>query len=90
MVHGIRLRDGRADWYHARLVRSTAVSEALGEEPAPGERHGGFDTANTNVIGLGGKTFAVVEAGARPVEQRPTGPHRSAISCRRASIIGSG
>jgi len=68
MVHGIRLRDGRADWYHARMVRSTAVSEALGEEPVPGERHGGFDTANTNVIGLGGKTVAIVEAGARPVE----------------------
>ena len=50
------------------LVRSTAVSEALGEAPAPGERHGGMDTANTNVIGLGGRTFAIVEAGARPVE----------------------
>lgn len=68
MVHGIRLGDGKADWYHARMVRSTSVSEALGEEPAPGERHGGFDTANTNVIGIGGSTFALVEAGARPVE----------------------
>ena len=68
MVHGIRLGDGKADWYHARMVRSTSVSEALGEEPAPGERHGGFDTANTNVIGIGGRTFALVEAGARPVE----------------------
>jgi carotenoid cleavage dioxygenase-like enzyme len=68
MVHGVRLQEGRADWYRARLVRSTAVSEALGEEPAPGERHGGFDTANTNVIGLAGKTYALVEAGARPVE----------------------
>ena len=44
------------------------VSEALGEEPAPGERHGGFDGANTNIIGLDGRTFAIVEAGARPVE----------------------
>ena len=52
MVHGIRIREGRADWYRARYVRSTAVSEALGEAPAPGERHGTFDTANTNVIGL--------------------------------------
>ena len=66
MVHGVRLGDGRADWYRARMVRSTAVSEALGEEPAPGERHGGFDTANTNVIGVGGKTLAIVEAGAPP------------------------
>ncbi len=68
MVHGVRLRDGRAEWYRNRWVRSTAVSEALGEPPAPGERHGGMETANTNVIGLNGKTFAIVEAGARPVE----------------------
>lgn len=68
MVHGVRLDDGRADWYRARMVRSTAVSEALGEEPAPGERHGGMETVNTNVIGVGGKTLAIVEAGARPVE----------------------
>lgn len=68
MVHGVRLRDGQADWYRARSVRSTAVSEALGEEPAPGERHGGSDTANTNVVGMSGRTFALVEAGARPVE----------------------
>ena len=68
MVHGVRLRDGRAEWYRNRWVRSTKVSETLGEEPAPGERHAGMDTANTNVIGLAGKTFALVEAGARPVE----------------------
>lgn len=68
MVHGVRLRDGRAEWYRARSVRSTRVSEALGEDPAPGERHGGFDNANTNVIGVDGRTFALVEAGARPVE----------------------
>ncbi|QGG93660.1 carotenoid oxygenase family protein [Actinomarinicola tropica] len=68
MVHGIQLRGGRAEWYRARWVRSTSVSQALGEEPVPGERHGGMETANTNVIGVGGRTFAVVEAGARPVE----------------------
>jgi len=68
MVHGVRLAEGRADWYRARMVRSTSVSEALGEPAAPGERHGGMETANTNVIGLDGRTFAIVEAGARPVE----------------------
>ena len=47
MVHGVRLRDGRAEWYRNRWVRSTNVSEGLGEEPAPGERFGGFDGANT-------------------------------------------
>jgi carotenoid cleavage dioxygenase len=68
MVHGVRLRDGRADWYRARMVRSEKVSDQLGEERAPGERHAGMDTANTNVVGVGGKTLAIVEAGARPVE----------------------
>lgn len=68
MVHGIRLCDGRADWYRNRWVRSTAVSEARGEAPAPGERYGGMETANTNVIGHAGRTYAIVEAGARPVE----------------------
>lgn len=68
MVHGIQLHEGRADWYRSRWVRSTRVSEALGEPPAPGERHGGMETANTNVIGIGDRTFAIVEAGARPVE----------------------
>jgi len=68
MVHGIRLRDGRAEWYRNRWVRSTSVSAALGEDAKPGARHGGMDTANTNVIGLGGRTYAIVEAGARPVE----------------------
>ena len=69
MVHGIRLRDGRAEWYRNRWVRSSAVSEALGEPPPAGEVHGGMDFApNTNVIGHAGRTFAVVEAGARPYE----------------------
>lgn len=68
MVHGLRLRAGRADWYRSRYVRSTRVSEALGEEPKPGLRHAGMDTVNTNIIGHAGKTLALVEAGARPVE----------------------
>jgi len=68
MVHGIRLRDGRAEWYRNRWIRSTAISEALGEAPVPGERHGGMEAANTNVIGLAGRTFAIVEAGGSPFE----------------------
>ena len=68
MVHGLRLRGGKAEWYRNRWVRSNQVSAALGEPPAPGERHGGMDTVNTNVIGHAGRTFALVEAGARPVE----------------------
>jgi carotenoid cleavage dioxygenase-like enzyme len=69
MVHGIRLRDGRAEWYRNRWVRSAEVARALGEEVRPGPVHAGMDFApNTNVIGHAGRTFAIVEAGARPYE----------------------
>jgi carotenoid cleavage dioxygenase-like enzyme len=39
MVHGVRLRDGRADWYRNRWVRSKAVAESLGEEWRGGPIH---------------------------------------------------
>jgi 8'-apo-carotenoid 13,14-cleaving dioxygenase len=68
MVHGVRLLDGRALWYRNRWIRSQAVAEALGVPPAPGPRHGGFDTVNTNVVDIAGRTFALVEAGSYPVE----------------------
>jgi carotenoid cleavage dioxygenase-like enzyme len=71
MVHGIALKDGQAQWYRNRWVRSAAVAQALGEEPRRGsaEVHGGMDfAANTNVIGHAGRTYAIVEAGGRPYE----------------------
>jgi carotenoid cleavage oxygenase len=69
MVHGVRLRDGRAEWYRNRWVRSRDVAEALGEPPRPGPVFAGFDVAaNTNVIGQAGRLFAIVEAGGRPYE----------------------
>jgi len=67
MVHGVRLQGGRAHWYRNRWIRSTAVSQALGEPPAPGPRQR-TDTVNTNVLGHAGKTWALVEAGGYPVE----------------------
>jgi len=69
MVHGLRLRDGRAEWYRNRWVRSADVAAALGEPPHPGPTNGDFDfSANTNVIGHAGRTFAIVEAGSNPYE----------------------
>jgi carotenoid cleavage oxygenase len=70
MVHGVRLRDGRADWYRNRYVRAGEVPGVLGEpDPGGAAPHGGFDGApNTNVIGHGGRYFAIVEAGSLPVE----------------------
>ena len=73
MIHGVALKQGRALWYRNRWIRSTAVSRALGEAPIPGPRHGpGGGTVNTNVVGVGGRTWALVEAGAYPVELTDT------------------
>lgn len=66
MIHGIRIEDGQARWYRNRWIRSDAVSKKLGEERTPGPRHL-FDTVNTNVVGYGGKTFGLIEAGSTPV-----------------------
>jgi carotenoid cleavage dioxygenase len=69
MVHGIRIRDGRAEWYRNRFVRSAEVADALGEPVHPGPVHADMDFGpNTNVIGHAGRTFATVEAGPRPYE----------------------
>ena len=68
MVHGVAISDGAALWYRNRWIRSHAVSEALGEPPAPGIHRPVGDTVNTNVVAIGGRTFALVEAGAYPVE----------------------
>lgn len=66
MIHGIRIEDGKALWYRNRWIRSNAVSDALDEERTPGPRHL-FDTVNTNVLGYGGTTFGLIEAGSTPV-----------------------
>lgn len=67
MVHGIRLRDGKAEWYRNRWVRSAAVAEALGETWAGGPVHANRDfAANTHIIGHAGQTLALVEGGALP------------------------
>ena len=89
MVHGIRLRDGRAEWYRNRWVRAEHVARALGEERRPGPQpHGDMDVGpNTNVIGHAGRTFALVEAGRPAVRaDRPTSnPSAPPTSAARSS-----
>ncbi|MCB0965720.1 MAG: carotenoid oxygenase family protein [Ilumatobacter sp.] len=69
MIHGIRLRDGKAEWYRNRYVGSAQVSRLRGEPDIAGPNwndspHG----PNTNVGGFAGTTWAMVEAGGCPVE----------------------
>ncbi|MFI0484807.1 carotenoid oxygenase family protein [Actinomadura sp. 9N215] len=79
MIHGIRLRDGRAEWYRNRWVRSQDVAERLGEPWPAGPVVENFDSApNTHVIEHAGETLALIEGGSRPYrldhELRTLGP----------------
>ncbi|QYU69263.1 carotenoid oxygenase family protein [Leptolyngbya sp. 15MV] len=69
MVHGVRLAGGKAGWYRNRYIRSQVLEEKGGPAAVPGPRRGGArDTVNTNVLGMGGRIMALVEAGSFPVE----------------------
>jgi carotenoid cleavage dioxygenase len=68
MVHGIRLRDGKAEWYRNRWVRGPHAARILGA-PKPSGHHGTSPIgANTNVIGHAGRTLALIEAGVANYE----------------------
>src|SRR5215470_5129333 len=43
MVHGVRLRDGKAEWYRNRWVRSRAVAAQRGEKWQGGPVHENTD-----------------------------------------------
>ncbi|MFT4894526.1 MAG: carotenoid cleavage dioxygenase-like enzyme [Devosia litorisediminis] len=62
MVHGVRLKDGKAEWYRNRFIRSAEL------EGKGGPRRGFGDTVNTNVLDIGGTIMALVEANSFPVE----------------------
>lgn len=72
MVHGLRVRDGRALWYRSRWIRSDAVARGLGVAPVPAPPGRARDTVNTNVIGHAGRTWALVESGTCPATLSPT------------------
>src|SRR5215831_16519552 len=59
LVHGLRLRGGRAEWYRSRFTLSADAAAALGKPPisGPGEPH---LPVNTNVMRVGGRLYAVV------------------------------
>ena len=65
MVHGVSIRDGRAEWYRNRWVRTPRF---YGEPRTP-DTHSDlhFSLANTNVMAYAGRIFALVE-NALPVE----------------------
>lgn len=68
MVHGIAIENGKALWYRNRWVRGEEAARHHGEAIPSGPRRKGQDAPNTNIVGLAGRTFAIVEAGGQPAE----------------------
>jgi len=75
MVHGVRIRDGKAEWYRSRFVRDDEVARSKRIDPLPGPRQlgGGAqyvadNIVNTHTFAHAGKTWAFAEAGVLPVE----------------------
>lgn len=69
MAHGLRLRDGKAEWYRSRFIKDARTAAALGRAPIGGPGLGSRDgPVNTNFASVGGKLCAVVEGGGLPVE----------------------
>jgi carotenoid cleavage dioxygenase len=68
MVHGVSLREGRAEWYRNRWVRTPRFA---GEPRTPDTLHDlHYALANTHVMAHGGRIMALVE-NALPVELGP-------------------
>ena len=69
MAHGLRLRDGKAEWFRSRFVLDEHAAKVRSSKPIPGPGEGQRDgNVNTNLMNVGGKLCAVVEAGSIPVE----------------------
>ena len=81
MVHGIRLRDGRAEWYRNRWVRTKAwPGEPMISRTARVDRSVGV--ANTHVIAHAGRIMALVES-SFPHVLTPELGHRRPVRLRR-------
>lgn len=70
MVHGVRLRDGRAEWYRNRWVRTTRFTSDAPFVRADGTLDRAAVPANTHVISHAGRILALVENGL-PYELTP-------------------
>ena len=62
MIHGVRLENGRADWYRNRWVRTESFDKPFLLYNSDGTRNLHASRANTNVVNHAGKTLALVES----------------------------
>lgn len=70
MLHGIRLRDGKAEWYRNRWVRTKALEGAERIDMSTGQMDYTVGLANTHVVRHAGRIFAL-EEGSFPNEISP-------------------
>lgn len=75
MVYGVRLREGRAEWYRNRFVRDDQISASRGLPRVPGPqqlgagpRYVATNVVNTHMFAQAGRTWAFAEAGVLPME----------------------
>jgi len=68
MVHGVYLRQGKAEWYRNRFVRTRLVCDRLGEPYPAGQPRSKVDVINTHVQSIAGKMLALVESGPPTME----------------------
>ncbi|WP_347460927.1 carotenoid oxygenase family protein [Acinetobacter sp. ANC 7454] len=68
MIHALRLKGGEAHWYKSQYVGADSVQKKLHRPLIPGKSRGVADPVNTNIINFAGKIWALVEAGAYPIE----------------------
>jgi len=67
MLHGVRLADGKAQWYRNRYVRTRTFVEGVSFVDANGNIDHSAGVGNTNIIHHAGKLYALVES-SFPVE----------------------
>ena len=83
MVFGVRLRDGKAEWYRNRFVRDDRISATMNLPRVPGPdqlarrepyrhkqgpRFVEVNVTNTHVFAVAGRTYVFAEAGVLPIE----------------------
>ncbi len=62
MLHGIRLNEGRAEWYRNRWVRTKALAGEQMVDPETGVVDRSVGVANTHVLPHAGRIMALVES----------------------------
>jgi carotenoid cleavage dioxygenase-like enzyme len=65
MVHGVRLGDGRAEWYRNRWVQTPLLGrgDILGSGADVGAPGGPVNSSNTSVVAVGGRLLSLQEVG---------------------------